>query len=81
MTRLRYPFCAATDQTRFRPFAIEEGLGMRLELGDACRRFLKIRTALRGEAEADSFARDLATLHLDALPRGRGDVGAWPAPA
>lgn len=79
--RLRCPFCATTDHTRLRYLTIEEEPGMRLDLCDACRRFLKTRIAPGGEAEADPFARDLATLHLDALARARGYAGAWPAPA
>ncbi|MBI2164500.1 MAG: formate dehydrogenase accessory protein FdhE, partial [candidate division NC10 bacterium] len=65
--RLRCPFCATTDHTRLRYLRIEEDPGMRLDLCDACRRYLKTRIAPGGEAEADPFGRDLATLHLDIL--------------
>ncbi|MBI2564117.1 MAG: formate dehydrogenase accessory protein FdhE [candidate division NC10 bacterium] len=70
--RLRCPFCATTDHTRLRYLRIEEDPGMRLDLCDACRRYLKTRIAPGGEAEADPFGRDLATLHLDALAWERG---------
>jgi FdhE protein len=70
--RLRCPFCATTDHTRLRFLRIEEDPGMRLDLCDACGRYLKTRIAPGGEAEADPFERDLATLHLDALAWERG---------
>lgn len=70
--RLRCPFCATTDHTRLRYLRIEEDPGMRLDLCDACRRYLKTRIAPGGEAEADPFGRDLATLHLDILAWERG---------
>lgn len=65
--RLRCPFCGTTDPTRLRYLAIEGHPGMRLDLCDACRRYLKTRVAPGGEAEADVFGLDLATLPLDAL--------------
>ena len=49
---------------------------MRLDLCDACRRYLKTRIAPGGEAEADPFGRDLATIHLDALAWERGYASA-----
>ncbi|OGB96547.1 MAG: hypothetical protein A3G35_09720 [candidate division NC10 bacterium RIFCSPLOWO2_12_FULL_66_18] len=70
--RLRCPFCATTDHTRLRYLRIEEDPGMRLDLCDACRRYLKTRIAPGGEAEGDPFGRDLATIHLDALAWERG---------
>jgi formate dehydrogenase maturation protein FdhE len=48
---------------------------MRLDLCDACRRYIKTRIAPDGEAEADPFGRDLATLHLDALAQEQGYIG------
>lgn len=76
--RLRCPFCATTDHTRLRFLRIEEDPGMRLDLCDDCGRYLKTRIAPGGEAEADPFGRDVATLHLDALAGERGYCGAWP---
>ncbi|MBI2117187.1 MAG: formate dehydrogenase accessory protein FdhE, partial [candidate division NC10 bacterium] len=46
--RLRCPFCATTDHTRLRYLRIEEDPGMRLDLCDACRRYLKTRIAVMG---------------------------------
>ncbi|MBI4842234.1 MAG: formate dehydrogenase accessory protein FdhE [candidate division NC10 bacterium] len=77
--RLRCPFCATTDHTRLRYLRIEEEPEMRLDLCDACRRYLKTRIAPGGEAEPDPFGRDLATLHLDALAWERGYESAAPA--
>ncbi len=74
--RLRCPFCATTDHTRLRYLRIEEDPGMRLDLCDACGRYLKTRLAPGGEAEPDPFGRDLATIHLDALAWERGYASA-----
>lgn len=79
--RLRCPFCGTTDHTQLRYLTIEDHPGMRLDLCDACHRYLKTRIAPRGEAEADPFGRDLATLPLDALAWDQGFAGAWPGPA
>ncbi|MBI4735525.1 MAG: formate dehydrogenase accessory protein FdhE, partial [candidate division NC10 bacterium] len=78
--RLRCPFCGTTDHTQLRYLTIEDTPGMRLDLCDACHRYLKTRIAPRGEAEADTFGRDLATLPLDALAWDQGFAGAWPGP-
>lgn len=74
--RLRCPFCGTTDHTRLGYLRSEDDPGMRLDLCHACRRYLKTRIARGGEAEADVFGLDLATLHLDALAWARGYRGA-----
>lgn len=76
--RLRCAFCATTDHTRLRYLRIEEDPEMRLDLCDACWRYLKTRIAPGGEAEPDPFGRDLGTLHLDALAWERGYHGPCP---
>ena len=78
--RLRCPFCGTTDHTRLRYLKIEGDPGMRLDLCDSCRRYIKTRIAPGGEAEADPFGLDLATLHLDALAWDQGFAGARPGP-
>lgn len=78
--RLRCPFCSTTDHTRLRYLKIEDDPGMRLDLCDACRRYLKTRLLPNGGAEADPFGRDLATLPLDALAWERGYRGAGAGP-
>jgi FdhE protein len=78
--RLRCPFCGTTDHMRLRYLAIEGDPGLRLDVCEACRRYLKTRILPAGGAEADPFGRDLATLHLDALAQERGYVGS-PQPA
>jgi len=78
--RLRCPFCGTTDHTQLRYLTIEDDPGMRLDLCDACRRYLKTRIARGGEAEADAFGLDLATLHLDALAWERGYRGSAAGP-
>ncbi|OGK90074.1 MAG: hypothetical protein A2W08_08550 [Candidatus Rokubacteria bacterium RBG_16_73_20] len=78
--RLRCPFCATTDHTRLRYLRIESDPGVRLDLCDACRGYLKTLIAPSGEGEADPFGRDLATLHLDALAWERGFSCRRPRP-
>lgn len=73
--RLRCPFCGTTDHTQLRFLRIENDPGMRLDLCEACRRYLKTRILPGGEVEADPFGRDLATLHLDALAWEQGYIG------
>jgi len=73
--RLRCPFCGTTDHTQLRFLRIENDMGMRLDLCEACRRYLKTRILPGGEAETDPFGRDLATLHLDALAWEQGYIG------
>lgn len=74
--RLRCPVCGTTDHTQLRFLRIEHDLEMRLDLCEACRRYLKTRILPGGEAETDPFGRDLATLHLDVLAREQGYIGA-----
>ncbi len=79
--RLRCPFCATTDHTRLRYLRLEDDPGMRLDLCDGCRRYLKTRVAPGGEAEADPFGWDVTTLHLDALACKQGYLPASPVQA
>ena len=74
--RLRCPFCGTTDHTQLRYLRIEDDPAMRLDLCEACRHYVKTRILPGGEADTDPFGRDLATLHLDALAREQGYVGA-----
>jgi len=78
--RLRCPFCGTTDHTQLRFLRIENDMGMRLDLCEACRHYLKTRILPGGEAETDPFGLDLATLHLDALAWDQGFAGARPGP-
>ncbi len=78
--RLRCPFCGTTDHSQLRILRVEGEPGMRLDLCDACGRYLKTRIAPDGQAETDPFGWDLATLHLDALARGQGYSAAAPGP-
>lgn len=78
--RLFCPFCATTDHTHLRYLRIEGDPTLRLDLCDACRRYLKARIAPGGDAETDPFGWDLATLYLDALAGEQGYQGAWPGP-
>jgi FdhE protein len=73
--RLRCPFCGTTDHTQLRYLRIEDDPSLRLDLCEACRRYIKIRIAPDGQAEEDPFGWDLATLHLDALAQEQGYIG------
>jgi FdhE protein len=75
--RLRCPFCGTTDHNQLRYLRIEIDPAMRLDLCDACGRYLKTRILPGGEAETDPFGWDLATLHLDALAWDQGFFGPW----
>jgi FdhE protein len=78
--RLRCPFCATTDYQKLRYLRIEGEPEMRLDFCDACGRYLKTRILPGGDEEPDPFARDLETIHLDALAREKGYRGPWPEP-
>lgn len=75
--RLRCPFCGTTDHAQLRYLRIEDEAGVRLDLCEACRHYLKTRILPGGEAETDPFGWDLATLHLDTLARAQGFFGPW----
>ena len=70
--RLRCPFCATDDHERLGYLTVEGEEGARVDVCEACRRYLKTVDRRVLETAAPLDLEHLATLHLDLIAAERG---------
>lgn len=72
LPRFVCPYCENTDQQQFRYFFTDQEQGLRLEVCEACRHYLKIIDLREWPAEPFPLLDDLVTTHLDLWARDKG---------
>jgi FdhE protein len=66
------PYCEKTEQQNFRYFFSEEEKGLRLEVCEACKHYLKIIDLREWRVNPLPLLDDLVTTHLDLWARNKG---------
>ena len=72
LPRFVCPYCENTDQQKFRYFFSEKEKGLRLEVCEACRHYLKIIDLREWMLDPLPLLDDLVTTHLDLWARNMG---------
>jgi FdhE protein len=72
LSRFVCPYCENTDQQKFRYFFTENEKGLRLEVCEACRHYLKIIDLREWVVDPLPLLDDLVTTHLDLWAKNKG---------
>ena len=72
LPRFVCPYCENTDQQQFRYFFTEKEKGLRLEVCEACKHYLKIIDLREWRVDPLPLLDDLVTTHLDLWARNKG---------
>jgi FdhE protein len=70
--RIRCPFCGNEEQQTLAYFTIEGDERYRVDVCNACKRYIKIVDFRETNRKADMDVEDIATLHLDMLANDEG---------
>ncbi|MEK6655764.1 MAG: formate dehydrogenase accessory protein FdhE, partial [Thermodesulfobacteriota bacterium] len=70
--RIRCPFCGNEEQQTLAYFTIEGDERYRVDVCNACKRYIKIVDFRETNRKADMDVEDIATLHLDMLSNDEG---------
>jgi FdhE protein len=70
--RIRCPFCGNEEQQTLAYFTIEGDEQYRVDVCNACKRYIKIVDFRETNRKADMDVEDIATLHLDMLANDEG---------
>ena len=72
LPRFVCPYCENTEQQQFRYFFTEKEKGLRLEVCEACKHYLKIIDLREWPVDPLPLLDDLVTTHLDLWARNKG---------
>ena len=70
--RIKCPFCSNEEQQTLAYFTIEADERYRVDVCNACKRYIKIVDFRETDRKADLDVEDIATLHLDMLANDEG---------
>jgi len=70
--RIKCPFCGNEEQKKLSYFTVNSDERYRVDVCDACKRYVKIVDLRNSDKEADLDVEDMATLHLDMLANEEG---------
>jgi len=70
--RIKCPFCGNEEQQTLAYFTVEEDERRRVDVCNACKRYIKIVDFRETNEKADLDVEDIATLHLDMLANDEG---------
>ena len=70
--RIKCPFCSNEEQQTLAYFTIEADERYRVDVCNACKRYIKIVDFREANRKADLDVEDIATLHLDMLANDEG---------
>lgn len=70
--RIKCPFCGNEEQKNLSYFTVNNDERYRVDVCDACKRYVKIVDLRSSGKEADLDVEDMATLHLDMLANEEG---------
>lgn len=70
--RIKCPFCGNEEQQTLAYFTVEEDERRRVDVCNACKRYIKIVDFRKTNEKADLDVEDIATLHLDMLANDEG---------
>jgi len=70
--RIRCPFCSNEEQQTLAYFTVEDDERYRVDVCNACRKYIKIVDSRTTKEEANLDVEDIATLHLDILANEEG---------
>ncbi|MBU2055369.1 MAG: formate dehydrogenase accessory protein FdhE [Proteobacteria bacterium] len=70
--RIKCPFCGNEEQQTLAYFTVEEDEQRRVDVCNACKRYIKIVDFRETNQKADLDVEDIATLHLDMLANDEG---------
>lgn len=70
--RIKCPFCGNEEQKNLSYFTVNSDERYRVDVCDACKRYVKIVDLRNSNKDADLDVEDIATLHLDMLANEEG---------
>lgn len=70
--RIKCPFCGNEEQKNLSYFTVNSDERYRVDVCDACKRYVKIVDLRNSSRDADLDVEDIATLHLDMLANEEG---------
>jgi FdhE protein len=70
--RIRCPFCGNEDQQELAYFTVEDDERYRVDVCNACKRYIKIVDFRESKETPNLDVEDIATLHLDMLANDEG---------
>jgi FdhE protein len=70
--RIRCPFCGNEDQQELAYFTVEDDERYRVDVCNACKRYIKMVDFRESKEIPNLDVEDIATLHLDMLANDEG---------